>query len=190
METLDFTNLGQELFPIPKKDQIPAWRGQKVYRDMADNLTKIYFDVTVTESYNPNVHWSFLGYDTDPQGPQYFKRVGKKLQPKPIFDPGPNEVDMPCHAKLSGSFIIDALVNGHKLSFDHPEDMKILENWIEQYLKSYENIDLTRFPDRKAFNESAKKALNMMRGNILRMDNWENERNPAPLTLAEIIANL
>lgn len=199
METIDFTNIGRELLPdIPKKDLPPIWRGQKVYRSMSDNLTKIYFDVIVTEGYNPNVHWSLLGYKSTPdkfdvygaRGIKAEVRVLGRVPAKPIFDPSESEVDMPCHAKLSGSFIIDAIVSGQKISFEHPEDMKVLENWIDQYLKSYENVDLTRYPDRKAFNESAKKALNIMRGNIRQMNDWQEERNPSPLSLAEIISNL
>lgn len=191
MDEIKFEDLRKALsFGVPTSQQAPAYKGKTVYRDMADNLSKIPFDVIVTEGYNPNVHWSMMGYDTDPQGPDYFKRVGKKIQPRPIFDPSPAEIDVPCRAKLTGDFIIDALVSGQKLSFVDPDDMHILADWIEKYLKSYEIVDLTRFPDRKAFNENAKKALSMLRGNLVRKSNWEEEVRPSPLTLAEIIANL
>ena len=157
-----------------KSQNAPSFRGGTVYRDMADNLSKIKFPVTVTEAYTPNVHYSLL----------------REGAPPPIFDPGPSESGALCHASLSGDFIIDALCTGQYISFDHPEDMAVLADWIEKYLKSYESIDLTRFPDRMSFNANAKKALGMLRGNIVRKENWEQEVHPSPLTLAEIIANM
>lgn len=160
-----------DVFSKPKK---PVYKGHTVYRDMADNLSKIKFPVTVTESYNPNVHYSLL----------------REGAPPPIFNPGPMDSGAACDAMLSGDFIIDALVSGQDLSFKNPDDMSILADWIEAYLKSYEALDLTRFPDRLAFNANAKKALAMLRGNLTRKEHWEQEVNPSPLTLAEIIANM
>jgi hypothetical protein len=165
------TTKKEDLF---EKSGLPSYNGGKIYRDMADNLSKIKFPVTVTESYTPNVHYSLL----------------REGAPPPVFDPGPSEAGALCHASLSGDFIIDALCSGQYLSFDNPDDMAILADWIDKYLKSYESIDLTRFPDRLSFNANAKKALGMLRGNITRKGLWEQEVNPAPLTLAEIIANM
>ena len=150
----------------------PVYQGYSVYRDVADNLSKIDFPVIVTEGYNPNVHWSYL----------------REGAPPPIFDPGPNMIAAECEARLSGDFIIDALVNGQFLEFKNPEDMDVLADWIDQFLKSYQGIDLTRYPDRAAFNANAKKALEMLRSNLLRKEHWEQEVNPRPLSLAEIIA--
>ena len=152
----------------------PMYKGGTVYRDMADNLSKIKFPVIVTESYNPNIHYSLM-------------RDGA---PPPIFDPGSNDIDMPCKAMLSGDFIIDALVTGQQISFENPDDMTILADWIDQYIQTYEGVDLTKFPDRMVFIENAKKARNMLRGNITRKDSWDQTVKPSPLTLAEIIANL
>ena len=156
------------------KQKGPQYKGQTIYRDVADNLSKIKFPVVVTEGYNPNVHWSLL----------------REGAPPPIFDPGPDLIDAECEALLSGDFIIDALVSGQQLRFRDPNDMDILASWIEQYIASYKGIDLTRFPDRLSFLENAKKALGMMRSNLVRKTNWMREVNPAPLSLAEIIANM
>lgn len=197
--TLDFKDIGKELsFGFSEKERSPVYKGNKVYRDMADNLSKVKFDVIVTEGYVPNVHWSLLGYETEPRERMVYGARGieakvKKLTSipaQPIADPGDNGMNMPCHAKLTGDFIIDALVSGQQLSFKDPNDMDVLADWIDRYLKSYEGLDLTRFPDRKAFNENAKKALGMLRGNILKKEEWNEEVHPAPFTLAEIIANL
>lgn len=197
-ELVDFTDIGKTLnFGMPVSTA-PKFKGAKVYRDPADNLSKIPFNVIVTESYVPNVHWSLLGYEREPDE-QYIPaarditakvRRLTHINPKPIFDPGLNEVDMPCHAKLTGDFIIDALVTGQKISFEDPDDMNILADWIDQFLKSYKDVDLSRFPDRKAFNDNAKKALQMLRGNLLRKEDWEERVNPRPLTLADIIAHM
>ena len=157
-----------------EKSNAPRYNGGTIYRDMADNLSKIKFPVTVTEADTPNVHYSLL----------------REGAPPPVFDPGPSESGAMCKASLSGDFIIDALCTGQYISFDNPDDMDILADWIEIYLKSYESIDLTRYPDRASFNANAKKALGMLRGNITRKQNWEQEVNPSPLTLAEIIANM
>jgi len=157
-----------------EKSNTPRYKGGTIYRDMADNLSKIKFPVTVTEAYTPNVHYSLL----------------REGAPPPVFNPGPSESGAMCKASLSGDFIIDALCTGQYISFDNPDDMAILADWIEIYLKSYESIDLTRYPDRASFNANAKKALGMLRGNITRKQNWEQEVNPSPLTLAEIIANM
>lgn len=156
------------------KQSGPKYKGQTVYRDMADNLSKIKFPVTVTESYTPNVHYSLL----------------REGAPPPVFDPGPMEAGALCFARLSGDYIIDALCTGQYLSFENPDDMVILADWIEQYLKSYESIDLSRHPDRVAYNTNAKKALGMLRGNITRKEQWEQEKHPSPLSLAEIISHM
>lgn len=150
----------------------PKHIGHVVYRDMADNLSKVKFPVIVTESYTPNVHYSLL----------------REGAPPPLFVPGPNEEAAKCEAMLTGDFIIDALVTGQYVEFKRAEDMKVLADWIEQFLKSYEGIDLTRYPDRASFNVNAKKALGMLRGNLNLQDHWEQEVHPRPLTLAEIIA--
>ena len=156
------------------KQSGPKYKGQTVYRDMADNLSKIKFPVTVTESYTPNVHYSLL----------------REGAPPPVFDPGPMEAGALCFARLSGDYIIDALCTGQYLSFENPDDMDVLADWIEQYLKSYESIDLSRHPDRVAYNTNAKKALGMLRGNITRKEQWEQEKHPSPLSLAEIISHM
>ena len=150
----------------------PVYQGYSVYRDVADNLSKIDFPVIVTEGYNPNVHWSYL----------------REGAPPPIFDPGPNMIAAECEARLSGDFIIDALVNGQYLRFKNPDDMEVLAEWIEQYMNSYKGIDLSMHPDRKAFLENCRLALGMLRGNISRKEAYEREINPKPLTLAELIA--
>lgn len=149
----------------------PMYKGKIIYRDMADNLSKIKFPVIVTESYNPNVHYSFM----------------REGAPPPIFSPSPCDESAKCRSMLPGDFIIDALVTGQEISFEDPDDMEILADWIEQYLKSYEGMDLSKFPDRLTFNMNAKRALDMMRGNILRKHNWEQEVRPVPLTLEEIM---
>ena len=155
----------------PNSDR-PKHIGSVVYRDMADNLRKVKFPVIVTEAYTPNVHYSLL----------------REGAPPPLVVPGPNEECAKCEAMLTGDYIIDALVTGQYLEFKRAEDMGVLADWIEQYLKSYENIDLTRYPDRASFNINAKKALGMLRGNLRLQDNWEQEVHPRPMTLAEIIA--
>jgi len=152
----------------------PVYRGQTIYRDMADNLSKIKFPVTVTESYNPNVHYSLM----------------QEGAPPPIYSPTPDMENAFCRAMLTGDFIIDALVTGQYLEFEDPNDMDVLADWIDKYLATYNGIDLTKFPDRKVFNENAKKAYNMLKGNITQKEHWNQRVNPAPLTLAEIIANL
>lgn len=161
--------MSNELF---EKTDRPVYKGSVVYRDMADNLAKVKFPVIVTEAYNPNIHYSLL----------------REGAPPPIYTPGPNEIDARCDAMLTGDFIIDALVNGQFLEFKNPEDMDVLADWIDQFLKSYQGIDLTRYPDRAAFNANAKRALEMLRSNLLRKEHWEQEVNPRPLSLAEIIA--
>lgn len=155
-----------------KSDERPVYQGKVVYRDVADNLAKIKFPVIVTESYNPNVHYSLL----------------REGAPPPIYVPGPNEMDSECKAMLPGDFIIDALVTGQKLAFCKVDDMEILAGWIEQYIESYKGVDLTRYPERAAFLANAKKALSMMKSNISRKFNYERIKNPAPLTIAELIA--
>lgn len=150
----------------------PTYKGKVVYRDMADNLTKIKFPVIVTESYTPNVHWSYM----------------REGAPPPIHTPPPCEEHVPCHAMLSGNYIIDALVTGQELSFEDPDDMEILSSWIEQFLKSYEGVDLTMHPDRKTYNDNARRALSIMRGNIDRKHDWQDTVNPKPVSILDLMA--
>lgn len=175
-----------------------TYKGSVIYRDVADNLSKIKFPVTVTERYNPNIHYSLLG-DSRVPPPQKVEAARGivaevkqlyKIPVTPIYTPGPNEIDAPCQSMLAGDYIIDALVKGQYISFNNPDDMEILADWIDQYIKSYDGLDLTRYPDRASFLIDCKKALGMLRGNILRKDDWEQTVNPRALTLAEILANL
>lgn len=168
------SDLTEQIFGKNMLGDKPRYKGRVVYRDMADNLSLVKFPVIVTESYNPNVHWSYM----------------REGAPPPISSPSVYMEKVPCHAMLSGQYIIDALVSGQELSFEDPDDMEVLADWIEQFLKSYDGVDLTRFPDRKMFNENARRALNMMRGNISRKHDWEETVNPKPIGILDLIAHM
>ena len=173
-ERLIMSDLAEEIFGKEMLGDKPKYKGGTVYRDMADNLTKIKFPVIVTEGYTPNVHWSYM----------------REGAPPPIYTPGPNMEHVPCHAMLSGQYIIDALVTGQELSFENPDDMDVLADWIEQFLKTYEGIDLTKLPDRKTFNANAKRALGMLRNHLQRKEDWESTVNPKPISILELIAHM
>jgi hypothetical protein len=40
------------------------------------------------------------------------------------------------------------------------------------------------------FNENARRALNMMRGNISRKHDWEETVNPKPIGILDLIAHM
>lgn len=162
-----------------------------VYPDMADNLTKIKFDVLVRESYVPVVHYAFLRDRVDEKG----RNLGPPPAIRPIIDEEASKrTGLPmtsndlCKSRLSISYIIDALVNGHYVEFCHLEDMPIVKQWIQLYLDEYKGVDLTKFPDRVAFLKNAQEALNILNGNLKRMDDWDAEKHPQKLKITDLIS--
>lgn len=144
-----------------------------VFSDMAENLTKITFKVFVRESYVPVTHYSFLGENAAP----------------PIRHMEGHMDDL-CVAWLSPRFIIDALVNGHYIQFAYLKDQETVRNWIKLYLDQHEGLDLSKHPERIAFNKNAQRAYEMLCGNLKKAEEWQLEKTPKKLSIADIVSML
>lgn len=152
----------------------PVLLSNTVYPDMADNLSKVRFEVRVKESYVPHVHYSLL-------------KEGAAPPIRTIDDENMNDV---CIARYPLTYIIDALVGGYWLEFEHIEDMPVAKDWITQYIQSYEGQDLTKYPDRKAFLKNAERALAMISGNVREMEAYQDLKNDRKLDVVELMSLL
>ena len=151
---------------------------RKIFPDVYDNIDKIKFDVYVRENYSavmPIVHNSAV--------------FGDK-QPPPIMEINDFNSDDLCHAALTTRYIVDALVNGKYIQFRFTSDMMWMQKWLKDYLKESEGVDLSEHPDYAAFIANAKKALHMLDTNIMAYNDIQKNRNPQPVSILNILANL
>lgn len=149
----------------------PVLMNNVIYPDMADNLSKVKFEVRVKESYVPHVHYSLMRENAAP----------------PIRSIGDLNTNDVCVARYPLTYIIDALVGGHWLEFEHVEDMTVARDWIAQYLKEYEGHDLSKYPDRAAFNKNAERALTMISGKVREMDAYNATKNSRKLDIVDLM---
>lgn len=158
---------GEDTFSVdPRK-----LNGGKIYMNMVDNMNKVVFDVLVTESYNPNIHYSYL-------------RPGA---PPPIQSPGPFAEGELCKAKLSVTHIVDALANNQQLEFCNMEDMRTVEKWLGYYLSQFKDVSVAHDPEQAAFLKSAERVYAMLSGNIRKADDHERYKQPKKMGIAEIL---
>lgn len=150
------------------------YQGRTFYRDMKDNLTKINFEVWVTESYNPNIHPSLL----------------KEGAPPPIYDVSDLNRNDWCKSMLPASYIIDALVTGQPIDFVHMEDIPFVKNMIQKYLEQLEGVNLSKDPQTLAFKKRAERAINMIGVNMKRRDDDEQRAHPHKLSIEAILRGL
>lgn len=149
----------------------PVLMNNVIYPDMADNLSKVRFEVRVKESYVPHVHYAFLRDDAAPPI-------------RAITDENMNDI---CVARYPLTYIIDALVGGHWLEFEHLADMDVAKSWLTQYLKEYEGHDLSKHPERAAFNKNAERALAMISSNVREMEAYQNIKHDRKLDIVDLM---
>ena len=159
----------------PVGSQSPL-NGGRVYADMKDNLNNIRFDVWVTESFNPEIHPRYLEPDAPP----------------PTYSVSSLNANDYCKSKLSIRYIISALVTGQYLEFCNPADMDLVKSWINQYLEQFRQLgtDAKLDTEVQMFNANAKKAYDMLCGNLKRRDDMEQRRNPRRLSIAALLKGL
>ena len=156
-------------FEPPKPSSHPV-----IYADMSKNLSEVKFDVYVKESYVPVVHYSYLGEGAPPPV-------------RAVDDVNCNDV---CVSKLPITFIVDALVNGEWISFKNIADIKVVIDWIDRYLASFESMDLTAHPDVIGFNNNAKRARDILAENQRHYEDYQETRRPRKISIQDILAGL
>ena len=151
---------------------------RKMFPDVYDNINKIQFDVYVKENYSAVVN---IVHNSAVFGDQ---------QPPPIMEVNDFNYDDLCHASLTTRYIVDALVNGKFIQFRFTSDMMWVQKWLKDYISEVEGIDLSDHPDYIAFIANAKKALHMLDTNIMAYNDIQINRNPKPVSVLDILANL
>ena len=151
---------------------------RKMFLDVYDNINKIKFDVYVKENYSAVVN---IVHNSAVFGDE---------QPPPIMEINDFNADDLCHAALTSRFIVDALVNGKFIQFRFVSDMMWMQKWLKDYIAQSEGVDLSGHPDYIAFIANAKKALHMLDTNIMAYNDIQRNRNPPPVNVLSILANL